>query len=263
MSDATEAQVQESPPEQKAKAKHTGDLIFDIAHEVETMGKQKALNTAVKLADEIDENFFKLGGILKVIVEQQWYEGYPSYEAFLLEKFDFAKRKSDYLIKIYTTLVKHQIPYQKVAKLGWTKTKELVDVITAENVDEWVAKALPLTVAELKALLKSLKPESEGKNSGKTTDEVVTMKFKLHKDQAEVVQSALAKAKGEMNTEVDTVAISSICSGYLAGAVSLPQTEVNLIELFKQLGYKQVLTTFGEVFPEIDVDVSVPEKVSE
>lgn len=257
MSEVT-AEVQVAVPETKVKAKATGDLIFDIAQEVEQMGKQKALNTAVKLSEEIDENFFKLGGILKVIIEQQWYEGFPTYEAFLREKFGFGKRKSDYLVKIYTKLVDNHIPYQKVAKLGWTKVKELVDVLTADNVDEWVAKALPLTVMELIGLLNA--PTGESATATKTSDDVVPLKFKVHKDQAEVIHSALAKAKGEMQTEVDTVALTAICSGYLANASSLPQTTVDLPKLFKDLGFKQVLTVFGDVFPEIDVDVKIPEE---
>lgn len=215
--EATETKV-ETP---KAKIKGTGDLIFDIAHEIGALSKTKALNLADKLGEDIDTNFFKLGGVLKEIKQQQWFEGYASFAAYVLEKFGFALRKADYLINIYTFLVDKQIPWDKVSKIGWTKLKDLAEYLTPENVDEWVTKAMSLTVIELQAAIKAtFGAESTAvEGSTSTTSNVQKLgPFKLHPEQFESCQTALAKAKGELGTDHDNVALAAICSGYLANA---------------------------------------------
>jgi hypothetical protein len=257
-------QVQVAAPEQQVKSKKgSGDLIFDIAHEIESYTKTKALNAAEKLAEDIEANYFKLGGVLKVILQQQWYEGYPTFEVFVREKFGFKDRKANYLMLIYTSLVDNQIPWEKVSHLGWTKLKDLAPILTKENVDEWVAKADSLTVLELQALLKASKEgeDVDGEKTAKTSTDMVKIAFKLHADQAELVQSALAKAKGELGSDHDNVALAGICSGYLANASGV-QIAGSLQDQFKALGLEAVLSAFEQVFPNVDLEVTVKEEAA-
>lgn len=259
MSD-TENTAQEQvqvPVVHAAKQKATGNLIHDVAVEIENLTKTKALNQADKLAEDIEANYFKLGGVLKLINSQQWFEGFASFEEFVVEKFGFAKRKADYLISIYTNLVDKQIPWEKVSSLGWTKLKDLAPILTLENLDEWVTKATPCTVVELQAMIKASQGGADATEASKTTSDSVTLKFKLHNDQAEAVNTALAKAKGELTTDFDNVALAGICTGYLANAsgVGAPVADVNLPELFKSLGYEKVLEAFDSAFPLIDMTI--------
>jgi hypothetical protein len=62
-------------------------------------------------------------------------------------------------------------------------------------------KAEKITVLELQALLKAGEPTGEGEKTVKTTADVVKMAFKFKTDQAEIVQQALAKPKGELHRE--------------------------------------------------------------
>ena len=241
-----------------AKTKGTGNLIHDIAVEIENLTKTKALNQAEKLAEDIEANYFKLGGVLKLILSQQWYEGFPSFDEFVLEKFGFQLRKAQYLIRIYTELVDKQIPWEKVSSLGWTKLKDLAPILTLENLDEWVKKAAdPVTVKELQAMIKASQSNGDASTeSSKTTSDTVVLKFKLHNEQAESINTALAKAKGELATDYDNVALSGICTGYLAnasGVSAAPAGEVDLKELFLSLGYEKVLEAFDAAFPLIDL----------
>jgi len=240
-----------------SKAKSSGNLIHDIAVEIEHLTKTKALNQADKLAEDIEANYFKLGGVLKLILSQQWYEGFPSFDAFVLEKFGFQVRKAHYLINIYTNLVDKQIPWEKVSHLGWTKLKDLAPILTLENLDDWVKKAShPTTVVELQAMIKAQAGGDATTESTKTTSDSVMMKFKLHNEQAEQVNTALAKAKGELSTDFDNVALAGICTGYLANAsgVGAPAAgEVDIKALFLSIGYEKVLEAFDSAFPLIDL----------
>jgi len=260
---AQEAQTEEQKAEAeataktgpKSKVKATGNLIADVAAEVEGLSKTKALNLAASLSDNIEANYFKLGGVLKVISDNGWFEGFDSFDDFVVEKFGFAGRKARYLMQIYTDLVTNSIPWEKVAGLGWTKLKDLAPILTLENLDEWVEKASACTVAELQALLAGAPKE---KADGKTTDDIQTIKFKLKNDQVETVNHALAKAKGEVGTEFDNVAIENICALYLSGNAGSLVPEGDLEALMQAAGWQQALTVFGKLFPEIDLEVSLP-----
>ncbi len=239
----------------KKKVDKTGNLILDIAHEVETFTKTKALNEAERLAENVELNYFKLGGVLKLINDNSWFEGFDSFGLFVTEKYGFKDRKARYLIEIYDNLVTKQIPWEKVSVLGWTKLKILAKTLTPDNVDEWVAKAEKLTVIELQALLDAGTPSGEGEKTAKTADDIVKMTFKFKQDQADAVQSALAKAKGELHTEFDTVALENICIGYVGGtsAVNKP---FNLDQVISATGFEPMIQRIAELFPEYDINVA-------
>lgn len=246
----TEAQAQVEG--QKTKTKET-DLILATAHEIETLTKVKALNLADKLVEDIDANGFRLGGVLKVIFDQSWFEGYESFGEFVAAKFGFQERKARYLMEIYDNLVTKQIPWEKVESLGWTKLKDLARILTNENVDMWVEKAKSLSVVELQALLKG---NTEAGGEAKTTSDSTKMVFKLKADQVETVQAALSKAKIEGNTEFDSVGLELICTGYLGGSITTGQ---DLAGLMQTVGWQQVLTLFDQLFPEVNIAVDLPE----
>lgn len=257
MAEAAEAVVEkpETTTIGKKKVEKTGNLILDIAHEVESLTKTKALNLAENLAENIEVNYFKLGGVLRLINDNSWFEGFDYFDDFVYEKYGFQGRKARYLISIYDHLVTKQIPWDKVSHLGWTKLKDLAPILTQENVDEWVAKAEKATVIELQAMIKATKPAEEGDKTAKTTDEVVKMTFKLKPDQADIVTQALAKAKGELHTEYDTVAIENICSGYVGGTTGVSKP-FDLDQVIDTTGFEPLLKRIAEKFPMYDITVA-------
>jgi hypothetical protein len=262
MSEGTQVQAEEVEAvdvaaDEKVKAKKGGDYIKETAEEVEKLTKVKARNLAANLSENIEANYFKLGGVLKVIADNSWFEGYENFGKYVFEEFGFAERKARYLMQIYVDLVDKQIPWAKVAGLGWSKLKDLAPHLTLENVDEWVDKASKLSVAELQAALKATTPTGAG--AEKTTDTVVTLKYKVHTDQAETIGHALAKAKGELQVDVDTVALENICALYLTGNSGTLVGGTDLKAAMVSGGWEKVLTIFGEVFPDIDISVGVPD----
>lgn len=249
------AEVTETLPEVKTKVKVkdiiSGDnVIADTAAYVESLTKTKAINEAERLAKDIETNYFMMGGILKVIKDNSWFEEFEDFPSFVQEKYGFQNRKAMYLISIYDNLVTKQIPWEKVSGLGWTKLKDLAGVLTVDNVDMWVAKAQNVTVAELQAMLKA--EQGEGEKTAKTTDDITKMTFKLKPDQADIVQSAIAKAKGELNTEYDATALENICSGYVGGTTGGGVTFANLVE---KMGFEVALKEISDMFPQYDINV--------
>ena len=264
MNTAVAAQEQQAPEtvaagKTKLKSVKSGNILLDIATEVEGLSKTKALNMAEDLANDIETNYFKLGGVLQLIAQNSWYEGYNTFDDFIRERYGFQGRKARYLIAIYADLVTKQIPWEKVGPLGWTKLKDLAPVLTLENVDEWVAKAGPVTVLELQAMLKATSSPT-GESSGTTKSNLTTLKFPFAPDALNTVQSAIAKAKGELNTEFDNVAVENICAGYLAGHQSAGPAK-SLEQMITEKGWQETLNAFSAVFPTIDVSLKVPDEM--
>lgn len=248
----------------KKKTDKTGDLFVDIAHEIETLTKTKALNEAERLAENVEESYFRLGGVLKLIQDNSWFEGYKDFPTFVREKYGFGDRKARYLQDIYTALVIKQIPWEKVHHLGWTKMKDLAPVLTLENLDEWIPKADKMTVTELMEAIKGSQGQVGvgGQAEQKLSNEVVKFHFKLKKDQAEIVTQAIAKAKAEVKTEYDTVALENICAGYVGGTLGI-KPAVSFEDQVKSFGMVKSLEIIADLFPKFDISVEeVKEQVA-
>lgn len=250
----------------KTKQQQEVDLLLETAHSIETMTQDKALEMVGSIIEESGLSDFRLGGLLGLINTHGWFEEYGSFKGLLKEKFNLEYRKAMYLIGIYNVLVEAQIPWSKVSHLGWTKLKELVKILTADNVDEWVEIAANCTVLQLIDAIKKAKGSA---TTTKGESDVSTLTFKCHADQKEVIQSALEKAKAELNTEVNTVALENICIAYMGGTVTINVVESGakasdelldddaLPTYFKNLGYEKVLQAWEEAFPEMDLTLTI------
>lgn len=253
----------------KTTAKKTkSDLIIDTAHGIENLKKSEAYDRARELSEDIEFSYFQLGGILSVIQSNAWFteDGFETFRDFVESEFGINYRKSMYLISIYNGLVQSGIPWTKVAPLGWTKVKELVGVITPENVDEWVAKAKGMTVLQLQQAIKEA-AQTPGvdapEGSESKVESVTTFTIKMHEDQKEVILEALERAKKEANTEHNAVALEAICMSYLSGGGGTV-VQKTMPELMTQFGWQETLETFSEVFDDEDIEITVvvPEKAT-
>lgn len=242
----------ETTTKTKSKVVATGNLIADTAADVEKLTKTKALKEADALAENIEANYFRLGGVLALIKAQTWFDGYESFSLYVFEKFGFKERKADYLIRIYDNLVTRQIPWEKVSVLGWTKLKDLAEILTTDNVDEWVDKASKLTVLELQAAI-AAKPVGDATGTTNASDGIEKMVFKFKSDQKTTVEAALNKAKAEGGTEHDTVAIEMICANFLSGGTLTNSSKPTMEVVLNTFGFEELLNAVSEKYPEFDI----------
>lgn len=266
----TEAAEQVEQANVKAEAVDTteaetieNDLIVQTAHEVENLKEDKAFKMVPALLDSTAQGDFKLGGVLSVIQAQGWYmdRGYENFRGYVESECGLNYRKAMYLISIYNGLVESGVKWEQVKHLGWTKLKELSSILTSENVLDWVAKAEEMTVLQLQEYIKA---QSAGTSTGgdeptqTEAKKTTTMTFKLHEDQKQTVKEALAKAKHETGTQVDTVALEHICLDFLGGQSKLAKVPT-LEELMKGKSAEEVLMAFGEIFPEVELSATLPD----
>lgn len=236
------------------------DLIVATANEVGNLKADKAFAMVPKLLDSIDHDYFRLGGVLATIQAQGWFQdkGHETFRAFVEAECGLQYRKAMYLIQIYSGLVESGIPWDKVKHLGWTKLKELANILSPDNVDEWVQLAEQVTVLQLQ---EAIKDATKGTDAGESPEapeggaksETTTMTFKLHTDQKATIREALDKAKHQTNTEHDAVALEAICLDYLGGTSKL-KTMPSLKSLMEGKSPEEVLEAFNEVFPDVELD---------
>jgi hypothetical protein len=241
----------------KAKSAEMVDVLVVLAHECENMQKDEAFAALPALLDTVSSNYVKLGGVLAVIRDNGWWEGdYKTFSECLEKQFGLQYRKGAYLIQTYENLIQSGVAWADVKDLGWSKLRVVSSVLTKENVEEWVAKALPLTVLQLYDVVREFKSqtlETTGVAPEDIESTTTSISFKVHQDQKETIKQAVEKARKEAGTEYDAVALEAICINYLSGGkVTKPKSLKSVLSKYTA---EEVLNAFGELWPDIDITV--------
>lgn len=238
------------------------DLIIRTAHEMENMKVEKAFRLMPDLVDNIGHDYFRLGGVLSIIQSQGWFmeKGYQNFRGFIESECGLKYRKGMHLIEIYNGLVESGVSWNQVKHLGWTKLRELAKLLKPENVAEWVIRAEAMTVLQLKEyiFLASKAAPSDDLVAILPASTVTTMTFKVHADQKATIREALDKAKHQSGTEFDSVALDAMALDFL-GSPSILKAQPSLQQLMEGKTAEEVLEVFGIVFPDVQMDVTLPQ----
>lgn len=145
---------------------------------------------------------------------------YKNFNEWCEVELGISHRKGNYYVSMVNWFV-HQVQSQevidKVKGLGWSKVKELVEVVTDQNVDEWVEKAESMTVSQLaKACKEAMKT---GGSENESPEQVVRRSFTLLSDQIALVDSAFQHAEEVAESDKPGHLLTLICQDYMAGAV--------------------------------------------
>jgi len=242
----------------KTKVAKVDDLLVSMVQEISKMSAAEAIEAVPSLMNGADENYFRLGGVLSVISANKYYEaeGYPNFKEFVEARYGLQYRKAMYWVQIYDKLIESGVHWDVVKDVGWTKLKDLAAVLTPENAEEWVKKAIGSTVLQLQEAIAKAKLGTLA-NSGITPVEdgdkskVTTITYKVHADQKTVIEEAVEKAKIEANTDFGGVALEAICMNYLSGGnVGKPPA---LATVLKKYSPEDALTALEEAFPAFEV----------
>lgn len=237
----------------EAEVQQAGDdVLADLIHTVETMKEHTAHQMVHDLAEEAEVTFIRLGGALSVIQANGWYAPYASFRDYVEKQHGLHYRKATYWTGIYNALAESKVPWSKVADLGWTKLKEIAAIINNDNVDEWVQIAKTTNTLSLIEAVKNHQSAGTPKALEDQTSKTVTTKtFKVHDDQKVTIEAAIAKAKADTGTTVDTVALEHICMDYSAG--------MTMVERLKTMGIEKALEAVEKAFPTAEIAVTLNE----
>jgi hypothetical protein len=260
---ATESATKAAPKAKtKAKKEVSEDLIVQTVFAVENIKETEVSDLVKELIEEGEFNNFKIGGFLSKMQEEDWFSGHESFKDYITDEFGMHYRKAMYLVQIYRDLVESGVKWDDVKSVGWTKLKEIAHLLNEENVEEWVEKANSMTCLQLIETVKSLGGTDEGGDdgAGDTGNTVTTLTFKVHTDQKEIIEAAVAKQMKTSGTEYNTVALEYICQQFLENGLGKGKgkgKQKTLKELMEEVGPDDTLNTFAALYPNIDIEVAV------
>ena len=202
-------------------------------------------STAKRVAKEIDTAYMKLAEVLYTVwdtpingdpeqppVFTAW--GYQSFHEYAEHELSLQRRKAEFLRRIYYILhveleAMDTQMRERVAALGFSKVRELVGVLTLDNVQEWVERAEQSTYAELSHLIKVYREKQriakkQAEVDGGEVEPVsvpdeqkeVWERFMLFPDQHAIVQEALTAAAAITGSASKNHNLTMICMDYLA-----------------------------------------------
>lgn len=188
------------------------------------------LTAAEVLSEEKERTVFTLGGILAFIKrndsfldivgdddESLYEEGLKGFNAYVEAELDLKPRTANYYVQLYERF--SQITTEsKIAKIGWTKLRELLPLsesaLNDETVDEWLELAKDSSSAALKEKVReSIVNSGDDTHGNQRTAKQKSYKLVVHEDQAEVVDEALAAAREVLGDD----ASDSACFVHILG----------------------------------------------
>ncbi len=243
------------------KANKSINLFASEGIVLSNLSEENAMTLVNKYSNESGLSYFKLGGILSTMQSEGWFmnKGFDKFQHYVEQDVGIHYRRAMYFIKIYNNLLESGIDFEIVSKIGWAKLKDLVEILTPDNVDEWVEKANAMNVFSLQEAIKQFtKGDSVDERTPSEKSELTTLSFKLFEDQHEVVTEALEKAKHEQGTESKAVALENICMGYLSEAVGVAPSK-SIETLITEQGYEHILQLIANIFPDLIINVDFKE----
>jgi hypothetical protein len=202
-----------------------------------------------KKEQERDTRFVELGRYLcEVRAEQYWrVEKLASFDDFLARRFPESRRKAYYLMSIH----EHLPPQarKELKEIGWTKGVELAKVARRDGEDFdcaiWLHKAHQMPTDQFKH-------EVEKELTGKDTEPVEIIYFKVYKSQVPVIEQAIGTAALMLGSDRSRgYCLEMICADFLAGANLDNQNPETLLfsmrRFFRFLTDEQQRTFLGDL----------------
>jgi hypothetical protein len=215
------------------------DPITTFASKIEAVSTRAEIEAIIKNhVNAVAFDRFKLGGAIEVarVLFAKSHSEFADYKNFreYVENHGLCYSNAMRYGTIYRKLVDLDIPWSAFEAIGWTKVLILLDVVTKDNIKAWVAKAKEMNFHSLEALVKAEK--QMGKAGIEQKPKAITTKtFKLHQDQKEIVEDALAKAREETGSVFETVNLEAICQSYLGDGLKFSNWEQALSYAKKQV----------------------------
>lgn len=163
--------------------------------------------------------------------------GYKTFEDYVNQELGFAVRKAQRLrliwhrLEVELSALDSEVR-QRIVKLGWTKVREIVNVLTIENALEWVEKAERMSSRDLEEEVRKFRDQvdqdrlqaiSEGRDPTSVATGVPMKAEKVwktfpfdSKDDRDLVLQALERASQLSGTDMDTPNLVQICTDFLA-----------------------------------------------
>lgn len=244
-------------PKPKAEtAQKNEDFISKTVETVEKLSNAQAFQKIASLETKAKEDLFLIGGLMANIKENQLYldRGFETMRTFIDESCAFSVRTIEEYIKIYNNLRDSGVDGSKIIHIGWTKIGIISPWITMENYEELVGIAEESSAVALREYVKKLNTDDPDLTATGPKD-WGTKTFRVHVDQREVIDDALAKAGAAIESEDATMQLETLALAYLEGGKPKKPNKTMLKPVVKDAGWETTLEAVEEIYPHIEISV--------
>lgn len=195
---------------EKVKEQYVPVIVFGKLSELLDANDDDAIEVARELSNQIQANYFWLGGALAKVFQAGTYlksnggkyTGENAFHDFCQAEFGFSGSKGRQLARIYTTFSAMEgfDPEDQLAGMDWSKVAIAERFVTPDNVNEVLKLVDKTSQRDLAVTLKQKFAAGDGKTvSGKAASrgpsiQKKTLTFKLDEDAAETVELVLQQA---------------------------------------------------------------------
>lgn len=174
--------------------------------------------------ERIEESYIVLAQLLHESVENGYFVrwGYSTFDEYVNEELGISYRKAAYLVQIANVVKSLRIDWKDIEGIGWTRMRTIVPALKQDGVvGDWLELAGELSVKDLEKLVKDNKIGAEISSSG--GDAVVTLKFRVTKEQSDIIMDALSYAKKSIDAEDDVMALEQMAFDYIMKSGADPE----------------------------------------
>lgn len=174
--------------------------------------------------EKIESGYVGLAQALFETVEQGYFVrwGFSSFEEYCTEELKIGYRRANYLVQIAQVVKQLGIEWEDIQHIGWTKMRAILPALKQDQeVGDWIDLASELSVKDLEKLVKDHKIGLDV--DGDSTAALVTVRFRVTKEQYEIIADALQAAKEEIELDDDVAAIEEIAYQYFMNSGGDPE----------------------------------------
>lgn len=203
-------------------------VVVDSPAVASLLEQQDALDAVSSLRRRIEESYFTMGGVLAHIYyegihKSAGYEGKRGFSEYVEKAVGIDYRKAMYLIRIYTSFRAAGVDETQMGSIGWSKAKELTQVVNMENAGELLELARTKSREDL---VDEIQTRFVDAGDGQAAPRVSSTSFKvrLFADQAETVNRAIDAAKQSQGLDDVAQALVHVCAEWsqLSDGVDVP-----------------------------------------
>ena len=199
---------------------------------------------------------------------------YASFDEYCQEEIGLKKRTGYYLISIYKKFVMElDLPRAVLKDLEWSKAKELVNIISAENAGDLLDKISGMSLSQVKNFVSDHKKIAKGEKPDAEREPAETKKkiqFNLNVDQLQNVNEALEIAGSLTDSDDKNKQLDMICAEFKAGTVgmglegALSKLDIIIKDIERAFGVKIEVTELAdERYDSTVEDDEVTDKVTD
>lgn len=177
--------------------------------------------------EQIEQNWFDVSILLSIVYHEELFKnwGYKDFVEYFTKELNLSYRLAMGRVQIGDCLRSCDIDRVQVAKIGWTKFKELTSLLkpnsTKEQVSAIIKKAEKMTYLDIANYVKQVRTETAVINRR------TTLSFRLSNDQADIVEEALQTAEGlTMAQNSRDIALEYICIEWLMSHKAEPNEAI-------------------------------------